>query len=392
MVEQPAAQPPPRAPDAVSGVTVTISRRTIFLVLGLIAGVWLVLHLVQLLIVLFAAVLLATSIDQPTGWLERRGLPRSVGALLLFLLLFLAFAGVVALLVPLLHAEFLSLQDDLPRYADQLNGFAQRHLPNYNAQANFSFSKLGEQASGHVGEIAGRLTTVTLAVGHTLVLIFATFVLAYFMAASPEMGMQFVRRFTPVPHQERAANILHAVNLRVGAWARGQLIIAVSFGLAMGLGLWAIGIPYAASLGTTAAVLELIPYVGGAITVVLAVLMALSVGPWQVLAVIVLYLVLINIEAHILAPVLLGRVIGLPSIAVLIALLAGVELLGILGALLAVPATVIVWAIIEELWPAPETPQPAAVRHMRGGGGRRPRRGPPRWGARHTVDVAAEQE
>jgi predicted PurR-regulated permease PerM len=388
MAEQPVAQPPSRAPGAASGITVTISRRTIFLVLGLIAGVWLVLHLVELLIVLFAAVLLATSIDQPTGWLERRGLPRSVGALLLFLLLFLAFAGVVALLVPLLHAEFLSLQDDLPRYADQLNGFAQRHLPNYNAQANFSFSKLGEQASGHVGEIAGRLTTVTLAVGHTLVLIFATFVLAYFMAASPEMGMQFVRRFTPVPHQERAANILHAVNLRVGAWARGQLIIAVSFGLAMGLGLWAIGIPYAASLGTTAAVLELIPYVGGAITVVLAVLMALSVGPWQVLAVIVLYIVLINIEAHILAPVLLGRVIGLPSIAVLIALLAGVELLGILGALLAVPATVILWAIIEELWPAPETPQPAELRQARGG---RPRlRAGSRLDARRNPSVEGE--
>ena len=346
---------PPRTPG---GITVAISRRTIFFILGLVAGVWLMVHLVQLLIVLFAAILLATSIDQPTGWLERRGLPRSVGALLMFLLFFLAFAGVVALLVPLLHAEFLSLQGALPRYADTLNAFAQRHLPSYNANANFSFSKLGEQASGHLGSIAGRLTTVTLAVGHTLVLIFATFVLAYFMAVSPQMGMQFVRRFTPLPHRARAANILQAVNLRIGAWARGQLIIAVSFGLAMGIGLWLIGVPYAASLGTTAAVLELIPYVGGAITLVLAVLMALSVGPWQVVAVIILYVVLVNIEAHILAPILLGRVLGLPSIAVLIALLAGVELLGILGALLAVPATVIMWAIIEELWPAPQTPQP----------------------------------
>src|SRR6476469_515107 len=115
MVNRPPTYPLPREPDvprtpvAPGGITVTISRRTIFLILGLIAGVWLVLHLVELLIVLFAAVLLATSIDQPTGWLERRGLPRSLGALLMFLLLFLAFAGVVALLVPLLHAEFLSL-------------------------------------------------------------------------------------------------------------------------------------------------------------------------------------------------------------------------------------------------------------------------------------------
>jgi predicted PurR-regulated permease PerM len=79
--------------------------------------------------------------------------------------------------------------------------------------------------------------------------------------------------------------------------------------------------------------------------------MALTVGVPQFIGVIVLYLILVNVESHILAPLLFGRAVGLPPIAILLALLAGVELLGVIGALLAVPVTVIIWAIVDEIWP-----------------------------------------
>jgi predicted PurR-regulated permease PerM len=87
------------------------------------------------------------------------------------------------------------------------------------------------------------------------------------------------------------------------------------------------------------------------------VLSAATVGVPQVIAVIVLYVVLVNLESHVLAPLLYGKALGLPPVAILLALLAGVELLGILGALLAIPLTVIIWAIGEEFAPQ----QPAAV-------------------------------
>jgi predicted PurR-regulated permease PerM len=137
------------------------------------------------------------------------------------------------------------------------------------------------------------------------------------------------------------------------------VLIALIFGLAMGVGLRLVGVPYAVSLGTTAGVLEIFPYVGGAITVVLAALTALSVGIPQVVAVLVLYLILVNLESHVLAPLLFGKAIGLPPVAILVALLAGVELLGILGALLAIPIAVILWVIVDEVWPAPNAPAPA---------------------------------
>jgi predicted PurR-regulated permease PerM len=132
----------------------------------------------------------------------------------------------------------------------------------------------------------------------------------------------------------------------------------------MGLALWALGVPYAATLGVVAGVLEVVPYVGGLVTVILAALMALSVGVPQVIGVVVIYVVLVNIESHVLAPVLFGRAVGLPSVAILLALLAGIELLGIVGAFLAVPATVIIWAVVEELWPSPLVRERTAPRWL----------------------------
>jgi len=128
----------------------------------------------------------------------------------------------------------------------------------------------------------------------------------------------------------------------------------IIFGALMGAGLRALGVPYAWSLGVVAGTLEVVPYIGGAITLVLAVLSAATVGLPHVVGVIVLYVVLVNVESHVLAPVLYGRVLGLPSVAILLALIAGVELLGIVGALLAIPLTIIAWAIAQAFAPEAE--------------------------------------
>lgn len=332
-------------------VTVAISLRTVGLILAVAACIWLASLLTHVLLVVFAAILLATAVDQPTTWLRRHGVPRPIGVLAVYVTLLLAVLASGAALMPLVSAELLALQSELPAYATRIENLAHRLAPNVAAAQRLSFSSLATQLAGHMEEVAGRITTVTLAAGQTLALVFATLVIAYFLAVDPAMGTRVLARFAPPALREHATRVGASVRLRIGAWARGQMLIALSFGVAMGVGLWLLGVPYAASLAVTAAVLELIPYVGGLVTVILAILMALTAGLPQVVGVIVLYLVLVNLEAHVLAPLLLGHAVGLPSVAILIALLVGVELFGILGALLAVPTAVIVWAIIEEVWP-----------------------------------------
>lgn len=340
-----------------SHVTVTISLRTIATAFAVVALTWLALHLATFLLVVFSAFVLATAIDPPARWLQRHGIPRPLGVFAVFALLGVGVGALTAVLIPLIGAEALALKDRLPGYAARLQDFARRLSPQ-GSTTQISTDRVVSTISAHLTSIADRAATLTIAVGHVLVLLFATFVLAYFMAVRPEMASRLLERFVPKRYHVHATAIGGSVRKRIGGWARGQVVVALTFGVLMGLGLWAIGIPYATSLGAVAALLEVIPYVGGAVTVVLAALMALTVGWPQVIAVIALYAVLILIESHVLAPLLFGEAVGLPSVAVLAALLAGVELLGVVGALLAIPATVIVWAVVEEFWPAPPPSAP----------------------------------
>jgi predicted PurR-regulated permease PerM len=345
-----------------SQVTVTIAHRTIFLVVAVVLVAWLATRLTHVLIVVFLAILLATAIDRPTAWLQRKGVPRSLGALLCFAGVVAALIGVVLLLVPAIQAELEILRTNLPTISARVQNLLNRFSRESGTAPSFSLAQITDRLAANVNTIAGRLTSVTLAVGRGLVLVFAMFIIAFFLAIDETQIPRFVERIVPPPNAGRVNAVIAGIQLRIGSWVQGQLVIAVSFGVAMGLGLWLIGVPYAATLGSLAAVLELIPYLGGAVTVVLASLMALPLGWGHVIAVIVLYVVLILLESHVLAPVLYGHAVGLPSIAVLIALLIGVELIGVLGALLAVPAAVIVWAIVEEIWP---DPRPRARRRPR---------------------------
>ena len=338
-----------------TAVPVAITGRTIGLVAGIVATVWLASRLRDLLIAIVCALLLAIAVDRPVGWLERRRVPRAVGLAAIFAVLVVVLGTTLAALVPFANGELRALREELPGYADRLERFGNRLAPSADEVDRISFDAVSGQAAGHVDAVLGRLTLVTLEAGRLFVLGFATVVLAFFLAVDPQIGPRLLARFVPEPGRTRVAAIAAAAHARVGAWAWGQVVVAAAFGAAMGIGLAVLGVPYAATLGMVAAVLEVVPYVGGAVTVVLASLAALSVGLPQVLGVIALYVVLVLVEAHVLAPVFVGRLVGMPSVALLIALLIGVELLGVVGALLAVPAAIVIGAIVDELRPGPAT-------------------------------------
>ncbi|HET8522401.1 MAG TPA: AI-2E family transporter [Thermomicrobiales bacterium] len=336
-----------------TSITVTISPRTIALVLVVVLVVWLATRLTNLLLVIFTAILLAAAVDQPASWLERHGLKRPFAVLLIYLALVILLGGLVAASIPLISTEIGDVKDQLPTYANEVQHLIERLTPGRRPAPTFSFEKITTTLSANLDTVATRLTTITLRVGQTLVLILAIFVIAYFLAVDPTLETKLLARFLRPEVHTRATQVAHSIRKRIGDWARGQFLIAILFGIAMGVGLRLIGIPFALSLGFIAAVLEVIPYVGGFVTIVLAALVALPLGWGHIVAAIALYFILVLIEAHILTPILMGHLVGMPTVAILIALLAGAELVGIVGALLAVPGAIIVWAIVEEIWPNP---------------------------------------
>jgi predicted PurR-regulated permease PerM len=174
-------------------------------------------------------------------------------------------------------------------------------------------------------------------------------VLAYFFATDVDLGERLLARWVPAPYRPRARLVVAGVRQRLTRWVWAQAAIALYFAVVFSAGLFLLRVHFAFIIGLVGGVLEIVPYLGGAVAMSLAVLSALTVDPWLAVWVIIFYLVVVEIESHVIAPALYGRVIGLHPAFILIALLVGAKTLGILGVFLAVPITVVLTTLLQEI-------------------------------------------
>jgi len=333
-------------------VNLRLTYRAIVLVLAILGTIWLLTHATHILVVLFLAILVAAAASTVANLLARYRVPRAVAILLTYLIIVACLAGIVSLVVPLLTSEFVLLRDNFPRYEDQANSLLAR-LPRRGGSAprvNDLIAPLLAYAQTAAGDVGRGVRDV----GSTLVTGLLIFVFAFFLAVDERFARRVVARFLPPVARERAERLLGRLGTSLGAWVRAQLLVGLFFGVTFGVGLAVLQVPYAVTIGTIGAVLEIIPYVGGVITIALAVLMAATTGKlWLLGAVLVWYLIVTNVEAHIVYPKLVGEIVGLQPLVVVLALFVGAEVLGIVGALLAVPVAVVLQTLLDEFYSFP---------------------------------------
>lgn len=335
-------------------INLRLTNRALVLVLGALALVWILFHATHIVVVLFIAVLLASAVSSAANRLERYRVNRSLTILLVYLVVLGVLAGLIALLVPLITNEVTLLRDNLPRYQDQANSLLAR-LPHQGEPQRVN--DLFKNLSGQLQAAALDLSRGAVEFGSALVTILLIFVIGYFMAADNQFAQRVVSRFFPPAARPRAISVMNKIGDGLGFWVRAQLLLALFFGVAFGVGLGIMRMPYALTLGVIGGVLEIIPYVGGFITIVLAVLIGATTGKlWLIIAAVCWYAVVVNVEAHLVAPKMVGEIVGLHPLVVVVALFLGAEVLGILGALLAVPIAVIIQTLLDEFWTFDEPP------------------------------------
>jgi predicted PurR-regulated permease PerM len=357
-------------------INIQITVKSILLLLAVGAAIWLLVAFDKIMLILFLAILLAIAIDPLVDRLESYRIPRALAILLVYIVLISILTGVVSLLVPVLVEEVSQLSSNLPNIARQVLNLPTTliapHFPSLAKQ--LSSSNLTDQLSGELGAVVGGVGGILVGFGRTFTtLVISTFlilVVGFFLTADARFAPRVIARFFPPRSRPTASTLAREMGRRLGHWARAQALVGLFFGVTFGLGLAILGVPYALSLGVAGAVLELIPYVGGVIVTALGVLVALAVSPLLALGVIVLYLIVANIESHVVYPKLVGDIVGLHPLVIIIALFVGAEVKGVLGALLAVPVTVVIQVLFDHFYrfddpdavevPAPETPTQAA--------------------------------
>ena len=194
----------------------------------------------------------------------------------------------------------------------------------------------------------GLLVSGATAVISTTFQIFLIFLAgAYFLYDFPRFVQSF-RRLVPVRHRRLSDDIMSKADLAVGGYLRGQLLITVLLGIMIWIGLTLVGIPLATAISFLAAVFNLVPYLGPILGVLPAMLLGFTVSPLAAVLAVVVFIAANQIEAHLLSPLILSRNTNLHPITVMLAIMAGVGLMGLLGALIAVPLVAMAKVILED--------------------------------------------
>lgn len=340
--------------------------------------------------VLFAPVALALVVvyllNPLVSMLERRGVRRGLGVAIIFA----GFVGILglalALIVPIIARQVGGFVEKLPDYVQEattdINEFAERRGLDF--QIDLTSQQIRDAIVGNrdtiVGFIGG-VRTVASGVIHALITIVIGVILSIYILLDLPKIQRGVSSLVPEGRREELAELAERVGGVLGAFFRGQLLVALFVGVASALGLTFIAkIPFAVVVGLIAGIFNLVPLIGPFIGAIPAVFLGLLSGdPKRALWAMLVLLAIQQIDNHVISPNVMGRTVRLHPITVMLALLAGGTIAGIFGMLLVIPAIASAKIIAQHLWEKrtvreaiaeaiPDGVQPAAVTAAVGAG------------------------
>ena len=324
---------------------IEIAPKTIFLLLGVVAGIWMLGQLTTVFSVLVVALVLVGTFDPIVAWLERRGLRRGRALVTVFVLAAFVLAGIVLLMVPPLFEQLVSLLEDAPkgrlRLVRALHDY-RWSKPLISAIQDLPLDKMSAKAGSLM---IGFSTTLFEAIGYGI----STLFLAIYLLADPARSKGLAYAVVPRHHHVKLAKILLELKVIVGGYMRGQLITSLSIAVFVFALLTAFGADNALALALFAGLTDIIPFVGGYVASTPVVIAVAPHGTTTTLIVLGLMVLYQEFESRILVPRVYGRVLRLPPAIVLVALLVGGTLAGILGALLALPIAAGLQMVVREL-------------------------------------------
>jgi predicted PurR-regulated permease PerM len=269
--------------------------------------------------------------------------------------IYLVFGGAVIAGLMLLAGPFVgqasALLGDLPRYAGELEARSpelETTLGRYGISANLADLKAKAAAAVQDGgtEVLGHLVGTLAEVGGVLVDVLLGLVISFYLLLDGPIMRRRLLALIPAEHRSKALFLEEHTGRVLGGYLRGQLVMAVTIGIAAGLGCWLLGLPYALVLGVLAGVFELVPMFGPILSAIPALLVALFLPFPTVLWVLLFFFLIQQVESNILGPRITGHAVGLHPLAAMFSLLAGLQIAGVLGALFAVPVAGILWVLL----------------------------------------------
>jgi predicted PurR-regulated permease PerM len=310
---------------------------------AIIAALWLVRDFVLLVIV---AVIIASFVNAGARILRKIRVPRILGVLLMYLIFIGVIAVVIFVFFPLLIHEISNLTQYLPAsspWIKLLNRISEHGLSVKTIFGSNGVSGLQSFWKVYVNDAF--LNGVTTAL-HVVIDTLLVFVISFFLSIQEGGVNSFLRAITPRKYESYIIDLWSRVEHKIGYWFGGQFILALLAGIIGFIGFTLMGIPYALLLAILLTFLEFIPFGLTVGTIVITPIVFASQGVSLGVTVLIFMLVLNFLEANVFQPLIVHKTVGIPMLLVLISIVAWIELIGPIGAVIAIPFAVLVLEII----------------------------------------------
>ena len=322
---------------------IDISTRTILKIIGIVLLFWFLWAIRDIMVLLFVVLILVAAFHPTVDLLENHKIPRFLSVILIYFVLALAFSFLIYLIVPPIITQVTELTHNLPYYSEKTNlvySQVKDYLP--ALQNNL------ESVASNLSKFTNNAWAAGLSVFGGLIYFITAMVLTFYALLEKNSFDSIFLSLFPVNYKEKISGIFSKIGAKMGSWLRGQLLLCLIIAVLDFIVLMIVGVPYALVLAVLAGILEIIPNIGPVLGAVPAILIGLTISPWTAVVIAICFFGIQQLENHILVPKIMGKAVGLSPVIVIIALLIGGKLLGIGGAILAVPAaTAIVVAITE---------------------------------------------
>lgn len=320
--------------------------------LAVFGAVLLVLRLIDVLILVLVALVVVATVRPIVFALQHRGIPKALALLLIYLGILGVLVGLFVLVIPALVDQGGALIRGLPDMYTRLVASLENN-PNEAIRTLPQRLPTGDQLASQLQAASGVVLTGALGIGmgvlSLLAQVISVVVLSIYLTLDQSRLERFWLSLAPAAQRPELLAIWREIEIRLGGYVRGELLLMTSIGVLASLGYLVIGLPYPLALGVLAGLVEFVPMVGPTLGALPAILVALSISPQAALLVLVYSIVIQFSENNILVPRLMGRSVGVSPITVILAVFAFTSLLGIAGAFLAIPLAAIVQVLMDHL-------------------------------------------
>jgi len=333
-----------------SSMRITLTTGTLVKIIVVLFCLYFAYLIQDILAILFVSVVFSSAMDPFVDWMQKKNIPRALGISLIYVVLLFIISAMVYLIIPPIMNQFNQLLVDLPNYIDHFNGFLSS-FKSYTASHGWLEqikNSLGSMTTSLQSAAGGVFSTLYNIVGGIFSLIIIL-VITFYMVVEEKAIRKLIWSLTPENKQNHVMELFNRIQIKMGLWFRGQLILCLIIFAMTYVCLLVLGVKYALILALIAGFTEFIPYLGPLIGAVPAVFLAFSQSPTLAFFVAIVYIVVQQVENNFLVPKIMEKAVGMNPIISIVVLMIGFSIGGIMGALLSIPVATAALVIFDDI-------------------------------------------